>query len=118
MTVWDGELRGGRGGGGGGAISVEGGGEGAAKAGLLVDEISAWMEAGERDDRGTTVPQITTDIACKYKFNIHTEAGIVKRGQGEEVPCQRGTRFEIIELRCISKPLDGGISQIKCRVGA
>lgn len=121
LTVWDGELRGGRGGGGGGgggAISVEGGGEGAANVGLLVDEMSAWIAAGEREDRGTTLPQITTDIACRYKFNVHTEAGIVIRGQAEEVPCQRGMRFEIIELRSISKPSDGGISQIKCQVGA
>lgn len=96
---------------------MEGGGEGAAKVGLLVDEMSAWMAAGERDDRGTTVPQITTDIACRHEFDVHTEVGIVKKGQAEEVRCQRGTRFEFNELRSILKPLDDGISKIKCQVG-
>ena len=47
---------------------MEGGGEGTAKVGLLVEVMSAWTAEGERADRGTTVPQMTTDIACRNGF--------------------------------------------------
>lgn len=58
-----GDVRGG--GGGGGGTRADGGGEGAATDGLAVDDVSAWTAAGDKADRGTTVPQMTTDIACQ-----------------------------------------------------